>query len=423
MNRRYPGWTNLFIAAMAMVATLPSRTFGLGLITEQVIQDFGLTRVSYATINLWSTVIGALFCLPVGCLLDRFGARRVLAATAVCLAISTWSMTHVRASFLGLFVTFTLLRGFGQSALSVVSLALVSKWFTRRLPLAMGIYSILISIGFVIAFMLTGQEVIASGWRAAWTNLGLFALLVLTPLAVLFARSQPSTGDLTVELDIGRTSASPGVSWTLAEALRTNAFWSLSIASALYAFVSSALLLFQESILKARGFEAQIFQQVQAVSLVSGLIANFGAGWLAERKPLPRLMAFAMAVQGALLVSVPFLKTIPEAYAYGAGMGAAGGIATVIFFAAWGKLFGRENVGHIQGAAQLLTVLASAIGPLMLASSYERFGTYERALLSLALPSLGLAFWCWLTKAPRLSEETFTEAAQVQLTNRVVEGP
>jgi hypothetical protein len=81
-------------------------------------------------------------------------------------------------------------------------------------------------------------------------------------------------------------------------------------------------------------------------------------------------------------------------------MGAAGGIATVIFFAGFGKTFGRTHVGYIQGAAQLLTVLASAAGPLVLAQAYERSGSYLPAALALA-PVYGLlGVWCWTTRKP-----------------------
>ncbi|MDG2324360.1 MAG: hypothetical protein P8M08_12660, partial [Akkermansiaceae bacterium] len=47
--------TILLLASLAMVATLPGRTVGLGLITEQLLVDLGVTRSSYAELNLWAT--------------------------------------------------------------------------------------------------------------------------------------------------------------------------------------------------------------------------------------------------------------------------------------------------------------------------------------------------------------------------------
>src|SRR4030095_2933631 len=84
----YYGWANLSVAALAMVATLPGRTQGLGLVTEPLIADLQVDRVTYATINLWATLIGALFCLPCGRLTDRFGSRVVLTAVLFGLGLN-----------------------------------------------------------------------------------------------------------------------------------------------------------------------------------------------------------------------------------------------------------------------------------------------------------------------------------------------
>src|SRR5436190_7154078 len=168
----YYGWPNLAVAALAMVGTLPGRTQGLGLITEPLIADLGLDRVSYATVNLWATLIGAAFCMPCGRLTDKFGSRRVLTLVTLALGLTVVAMARVNG-LLALAIAVTLTRGFGQSALSVVSLALVGKWFRRRLNFAMGIYSLLVGIGFIAAFPIVGQSVLSQGWRATWFGLGI----------------------------------------------------------------------------------------------------------------------------------------------------------------------------------------------------------------------------------------------------------
>src|SRR5688572_28445817 len=142
MRRRdfYYGWTNLAIAALAMVATLPGRTQGLGLVTEPLIADLEIDRVMYASINLWATLVGAAFCIPCGRVLDRLGSRVVLTAVIVALGATVVGMS-VSTGLAALAIGVTLTRGLGQSALSVASLSLVGKWFARRLNVAMGIYS------------------------------------------------------------------------------------------------------------------------------------------------------------------------------------------------------------------------------------------------------------------------------------------
>src|SRR5262245_52306083 len=109
----------LVIAALAMVGTLPGRTHGLGLVTKSLLEDLHLDSGLFATINLWATLVGAAFCLPFGKLLDRFGSRAVLTAVALALGIAVLVMSRVTDAF-SLFLTVTLTRGLGQSALSVV---------------------------------------------------------------------------------------------------------------------------------------------------------------------------------------------------------------------------------------------------------------------------------------------------------------
>src|SRR4026209_393491 len=199
-ERVYYGWVVLGVAALAMVGTLPGRTQGLGLITEPLLRDLGISRVVYAQINLAATLIGALFCFGVGRLIDRRGSRIVLTGVALALGVVVLVMsaaTGVAATAAGI----TLTRGLGQSSLSIVSLAMVGKWFRVRLTRAMAIYALVMSIGFMAAFPLVGALVLASGWRTAWATIGVFLIAGLAPLAWLLDRSSPEA--IGVDVDGG----------------------------------------------------------------------------------------------------------------------------------------------------------------------------------------------------------------------------
>src|SRR5687767_12012408 len=194
----YYGWVNLAVAAAAMVGTLPGRTQGLGLITEPLLKDLQIDRVLFAHINLWATLIGALFCVGVGQLIDRFGSRSVLTAVSIMLGAVVLLMSSLKGVIL-LALLITLTRGLGQSALSVISITIVGQWFVRRLNLAMGIYSILLSVGFMTAFPLVGAVVVNSGWRAAWAGIGAALLVVLAPAGWLLVRRTPEACGLAID--------------------------------------------------------------------------------------------------------------------------------------------------------------------------------------------------------------------------------
>jgi MFS family permease len=407
-RRVYYGWANLAIAALAMVGTLPGRTQGLGLITEPLLRDLHLDRVTYATVNLWATLIGAAFCLPYGRLLDRFGSRLVLAIVALGLGVSVIAMRSVE-SIAAIFLTITLTRGFGQSALSVVSLALVGKWFARRLNFAMGIYSLLVGIGFIIAFPSVGAAVLKFGWRAAWAGVGGFLLFALLPLAWIFVRDTPEKNEIEQE-------PLQATDLTLLEALRSPAFWIFALSSSVFGLVYSGISLFNESILEQRGFDASVYHTVLVVSTMLGLLANFAGGWLATRWSIQRVAGLGMAVLALALVALPLVQTYAHVMMYGIAMGIAGGVVTVVFFSVWGKVFGRTHLGRIQGCAQMMTVLASAIGPLLLAETLRQTGSYDLMFngLAVGVVFLGIASWYCPMPAKALAL-TGREAGQVEV--------
>ncbi len=397
----YYGWVNVLLAALAMVGTLPGRTQGLGLITEPLLADLQIDRVVFARINLWATLIGALFALGVGRLIDRFGSRIVLTIVTLALATVVLLMSGARSVLL-LAILITLTRGLGQSALSVVSITMVGKWFVRRLNLAMAAYTVTLSIGFMLAFPLIGAMVIESGWRNTWRTVGLVLLFGLAPLALLLVRNSPESCSLQPDVDVSRApvKAEATFSFTLGQALRTPGFWVFGMASATYGLIASGIALFNESILAERGFDAATYHRSLVIVALTALAGNFLGGWLISRGRMNRLLAVAMILLAGSLLALPHVRTQAHVAAYAVVMGLAGGFVIVIFFAFWSRAYGRTHLGKIQGAAQALTVIASAVGPLLLAECVARTGSYAAMFYALTLVVLLLALSAWFVKVP-----------------------
>jgi MFS family permease len=406
-------WIHVAVAAAAMVGTLPGRTHGLGLVTEPLLRDLGLDRVGYAAINLWATLLGATFCLPCGWLIDRLGVRLVLTANLLLLGGVVVVMSGVPGTWwvdfdlfgragtgtgvvvlLDLFLLVLLTRGLGQSALSVVSLALVGKTAGRRGGLAIGVYSFLVAIGFMGAFATVKWvlEAWQADWRELWAGIGL-AVLALAPLAAVLVRPGQLRQDA---VDPIRSDDTDGC--TLGQALWTPAFWVFALGTSLYGLIAAGVSLFNQSILAERGFDRDVFLTITTLTPLVGLVSNLATGWLAGRWPMGRLLCAALLLLAGALLAFPLVQSLFQVYAYAALLGVAGGLVTVIFFGVWGQVFGTAHLGKIQGAAQMLTVLASAVGPLLLAASKEASGSYVLAFQCLAgcAVLLGLAAW-WVS--------------------------
>lgn len=398
----YYGWIMLVLAALAMVGTLPGRTQGLGLITESLLKDLSLDRVTFAQMNLWATLLGSLFCLGFGRLQDQLGSRVVLTFLALALSGVVLAMSATTSVTL-LFVLLTLTRGLGQSALSITSLTMVGQWFNRRLNLAMGIFSVLLSMGFMAAFPVIGNAVQQHGWRAPWATIGWALILVLAPLGFLLVRRGPESIGLKLESRPATQETSAGPDFTWLNALRTPAFWVFALASSTYNLVASGIGLFNESILAERGFAANIYYRSLVITALTSLVGNLLGGWLAEKWSVQRLMALAMGLLAGALLSLPWLRAVWQVDIFAVVMGVAGGFVIVIFFSFWARAYGRAQLGRIQGTAQMLTVLASALGPLLLAKCYAWTGSYATVFYVVAAVVALLGVAAWFVPLPRRS--------------------
>jgi MFS family permease len=386
------------IAALAMVATLPGRTQGLGLITEPLLNDLKMDRILFAQINFWATLIGAGFCIGIGRLIDRFGSRTLLCGVSFALGIVVLLMSRITNEAL-IPILITLTRGFGQSALSVISITIVGQWFVRRLNFAMAIYTVLLSTGFMIAFPVVGALVLQIGWRATWNGMGFAILLFLPVVSWLFVRRSPEKCGLAGD-PMGHQVADAESGSTLLQALSTPAFWIFAFSSSVYGLVASGIGLFNESILVQRGFDASTYHRTLAITALTALAGNFLGGWLAERWRMNRLMAVAMALLSASLVALPHVSTQFHVLVYAIVMGLAGGFVIVLFFSFWSRAYGRKHLGKIQGFAQTLTVLGSAIGPYILAECLSRTGSYATVFYFLAGLIFILCISAWFVSTP-----------------------
>lgn len=401
------GWPTILVGAIAMAATYPGRTHGLGMVTEPLLTDLSLSsdtgRVFYSTLNFWGTLIGALFCLPVGWLFDRFDRRLILAGNLILLGIAVLWMSGV-TSWQQLFVALILTRGLGQSALSVVSITIVAKSFAAsRLGLAMAWYAIA-SIPFHLILIkgagwaLTDQHM---SWRTVWWGIGLS--LTLLSLTGLLLPKNPRR-EIAAEQDDVPDEAPTGA--TFGQALCTPAFWVFSVTISLWGMIYAGVALFNQDIFQERGFDQQLYFNVLAMVTIVALASKLVFGYFVNYVPLTRLLAICLVTTSGCLAGLPFATQTWHAYLYGLGLGIASGAVALLFFATWGKLYGNRDLGKIQGAAQMLTVFASAAGPVIFSYGKQLTTSYTSVFFVMALLVLGMAVLAWLTPLPSFTSST-----------------
>lgn len=397
--------TIVFAASLVMAATLPGRTHGIGLITTRLLDDYSqVSESGFASINLVATLIGSLMCLPCGWLIDRFGIRSL--ATLVLAALGCVVLWMASAPSLSvLCIAIALTRGIGQSMLSVVSLSIMGKSFPNRSGAVMGSYALVLTFMMAACTGLLANRVANFGWRQAWSEAGWGILLVAPFVWISLPRSISLVGTISVPMIEDATCRHT----TLGQALTTPCFWAFSLSISLFGMISSGVSLFQQSILASKGFSEQLYHVSLVVGLFVGMIANLIGGWLSTKFPMQHLLGLAMWLLAGSLVTLPFLTTSLQAYGFCIAYSLAGGMITVLFFTVWGQAFGTRELAKIQGSAQMLTVLGSSCGPLLVTESNARFQSYDPAVCCFALASILVGCFSFLVSVPNAKKTTLVD--------------
>lgn len=390
------------LAGLAMLATFPGRSHGVSLLTEPLVEELGLTRPELSRWNFLAILIGVTLCVPIGRALDRFRPAPVLALTLALLAVATLGLSLVTGA-LSLLIALTAVRGLGQSGLSVLAIALPGKWYRRRLPLAMAGFATITLVGTALALGLTKGVMGALGWRVAWRGIAV-GLLVLAVIQLRWLPDPPARpGDVAgtsgTEPDSGLSAGAEAPSVDFFEAVQSRAFLAFSLGFAIFNAASSGLLLFLENLLAERGEDLAASFGLVLICNVLGLLAGqLLAGRMREAGANPGAATpalAAVAVGLGLLARGRSLAVIAPAAAL---IGLAAGRLLVLFFSFYGARFGRRELGRIQGLAQVLNVLASATGPVIVASARVRLGSYGPVLDGFAVALLVCAGLTWLAR-------------------------
>jgi predicted MFS family arabinose efflux permease len=239
---------------------------------------------------------GVVIALPGGLLGQRFGAKRVVLAGLLLMALG--------GTVMGMSSSFTsaaagrLIAGTGAVLLNVMFTKMIADWFAgREIVTAMAILVTSWPLGLAAGLVAFGPLAAAEGWRAIM-HLGAFAS-VMALFLVQFGYRDPSdlpaSGPARLTFDLTQRE------WLLI--LITAAIWGF------YNVAYIVLISFAPELFTARGYE--LVDAGWIVSLIGWvLIPSIPlAGYVVERIGRPNLfMAGGFTVAGAAALALPFVN-------------------------------------------------------------------------------------------------------------------
>jgi sugar phosphate permease len=402
------GWVILACVCFAGFARQGPAVATLSIFVEPMTTEFGWSRTALSGAVSLGGVMAALASPLIGPVLDRKGARLMLCAAVLVTSLSTMLLSLTQ-SLLAFYIFFCIARLNFASTFDIGIYGALNSWFVARRAFASSIANLAQMAGLVALPLIAHVAIERDGWRAGWLAVGVTVLLVgFVPNWLFMVRRPEDVGLLPDRLSPAPTQAGaesprgeiPEPAFTRHEALRTPAFWLLSLFTMAVYPVQAGISLHQAPHLIERGLSATAAATiVSTFSLVSAL-AGLGFGLCARRIGVRMSLAMAAMFLGASALLMLGIATPLQGYlaacCFGAGIG---GMLTVLPLA-WADYFGRKSFGAIRGVALTVQVTAQASGPLLSGVLRDLTGDYVASLLCFAALSFLGALLALLARAP-----------------------
>jgi MFS family permease len=370
-----------------MLATFcsgPGQSFVFSVFVDPILSDTGISRVHLSTLYAIGTAVSAAMVVLVARLVDRFGARLMLAAIALALGVACFGMSAASGP-VALLLGFAAMRALGQGSLPVTATMLTAQWFVKRRGRAIAVVVLGLAVSNAVLPPVIQSLIETFGWREAYMALGVMVWALLIPASILIVRNRPEAVGLHPDgapepVDEPRDEETgPNQKGSLS-VLRSKDFWLLAVPLVAVPFAITALVFHQVSILGERGLSSEvaagIFIPLAAASAGATAVSGVLTERLGPRSPL--ILSLSLLFAGLLLLQV--VDSPALAVLYAALLGASAGMQGVASGAIWAHYYGRHGLGRVQGPAAMLMISSAAIAPLPLAALQQLSGSYALGL-------------------------------------------
>ncbi|MBI3001889.1 MAG: MFS transporter, partial [Deltaproteobacteria bacterium] len=272
-------------------------------------------------------------------------------------------------------------------------MVLINTWFIRHRARAITVSSSAFGLGGVLVAPVLSVIVQAWGWRWGAAIGGLLFLVIGVPLCLAIHRSPESRGLLPDGDEPGRPA--PGkngqeqtikseVEVTVAEALRSFAFWGSVLAAGIRNGSYHAISVHFVPVMVWKGLSQPQAALLLSVYAFLGMASTLILGWLADKANKPRMSAFILfTAAGAMFL--PIVSSSLWSLCLFTIFFAAVETTFPLGWAVVGDLFGRKHYAKIRGYMTLFYTWGGVLGPVIAGAIFDRWKTYEPLFWSLVV--------------------------------------
>ena len=402
--KRFHGWR--MVAAGGGIQFLQSALLhqSFGAYFAVLSEEFGWSKTSLSGAAALQPMEAAILGPVLGWVVDRFGPQGMIRIGIVTFGIGFILLSQIDslAGFYGAFIVIAL--GSSLCGFFPVNVAII-HWFEKFRARALSALSLGMALGGIVV-PLVAWWMLSFGWRATALASGLLAILVGWPLAQVFRR-RPEDYGLTVDglppavAVAGQNEAGAQREYSAREALRTSAFWLLSLGHGFALLIVYAVNVHAITHMK-EGLGYSVAQAALVITLMT--VAQVGGvlvGWaIGDRFQKRFIAAVCMLMHAAGLLMLTYAAGAVMLVAFAVLHGGAWGLRGPFMQAIRADYFGRRSIGMILGLSSIIVVIGQIGGPMVAGVLADLTGNYRAGFTVLALlAGLGSLFFL-LAKPP-----------------------
>ncbi len=358
----------VFVAVLFTYLLMASQRTAPGLITDQLMKDFGVTASTIGLLTSIQFFVYTSLQIPMGILADRFGPNFFLIIGATLTGIGTilYSLgTHEVVLFFSRMLT-----GVGDATIWVNMVLILAQWFHKKeFVRLIGFAGMTGSLGFLLATVPFATLILLLGWRITFFSTGLLLCLCGVLLYFVLIKNTKrifSKEPISITEEIQREKSSI----LLRRIFSSRQAWALffchfGVVGGYVGFISSWAVPYGINMYEMSRSEAS---QLIMIGLVGALIGaplmSWVAGWLGtiKRPYIVVHITVLLSWFSFLLLKghPPFFMLIVLFFLIGFGYG-----ASALTFAAVRQTFPLTESGIVSGFANTGGFLSAALLPII----------------------------------------------------------
>jgi MFS family permease len=379
-GRVFEGWT-ILAAAIGIVTIGSGVTFSLAIFLRPLEEEFGWSRSLISGVALVNWLIFGTGSLGWGAASDRLGTRRVVLAGALVLGAALLLSSGASAAW-QLYAAFGGLGAAGASAFYAPLSATVTRWFTARRGLALGLLNCGMGLGILVVPPVARALITLVGWRWTFAAFGLATWAIVLPL---IPRLHGHPGERNLRPYGGLAAAPPAAATRPAEAFRHPVFWLIALVHFCCCAAHSGPIFHMATHAMDLGVARMTAATLLGLSGGTSLVGRIGGGLLADRvgaRPtLVGMLALQTVTLSGYLVADSAAALLPVALAFGVAYGGAMPLYALVAREA----FGERVMGAAFGGIFFVSCLGMGFGAYAGGVIHDLLGSYWALYLASTL--------------------------------------